>query len=87
MIFYHFRPIYWSNIKQNSVSHITCCRHVHVQLHAQYDLMYYLLGKVHISYPGQDMGIRGVFGQQFDPLVFERFLKFATKIAKMTGKE
>ena len=30
---------------------------------------------------------RGVFGQQFDPLVFERFSKFATKIAKMTGKE
>ena len=31
--------------------------------------------------------VRGVFGQHFDPLVFERFSKFATKIAKMTGKE
>ena len=30
--------------------------------------------------------VRGVFGQQFDPLVFERFSKFATKIAKMTGR-
>mgnify|MGYP001799661784 CR=1 FL=1 len=30
---------------------------------------------------------RGVFGQQFDPLAFERFSKFATKIAKITGKE
>ena len=30
---------------------------------------------------------RGVFDQQFDPLVFESFSKFATKIAKITGKE
>ena len=30
---------------------------------------------------------RGVFDQQFDPLVFESFLKFATKRAKITMKE
>ena len=30
---------------------------------------------------------RGVFGQQFDPLVFENFSKFTTKRAKMTVKE
>ena len=31
--------------------------------------------------------IRGVFGQQFDPLVFEKLSKFTTKRAKMTVKE
>ena len=30
---------------------------------------------------------RGVFGQQFDPLVFENFSKLTTKRAKMTVKE
>ena len=30
---------------------------------------------------------RGVFCQQFHPLVFEIFLKFATKRAEMTVKE
>ena len=31
--------------------------------------------------------LRGVFDQQFDPLVFENFSKFANKRAKMTVKE
>ena len=30
---------------------------------------------------------RGVFGQQFDPLMFENFSNFTTKRAKMTVKE
>ena len=36
---------------------------------------------------GQAIQGRGVFDQQFDPLVFENFSKFATKSAKMTVKE
>ena len=31
--------------------------------------------------------IRGVFGQHFDPLVFENFSMFTTKRAKMIVKE
>ena len=34
-----------------------------------------------------DTSHRGVFGQKFDPLVFENFSKFTTKRAKMTVKE
>ena len=42
-------------------------------------------GKFSVS--SLDFECRGVFGKQFDPLVFGRFSKFATKRAKMTVKE
>ena len=42
---------------------------------------------VHIDVMVEYNSPRGVFGQQFDPLVSESFSKFMTKRAKMTVKE